>query len=75
MRRQYLARLAERPLASAAALLSPRADFDDWADHPRRFLEHAREIGAIHDRNFPPSVKKKLGYNLVDLYAPVVLRP
>ena len=37
-------------------LLSPRADFDDWADHPRRFLEHAREIGAIRTPGFPPSL-------------------
>jgi len=39
----------------AAALLGPRADFDDWADHPRRFLEHARELGAITTPGFPPS--------------------
>ncbi|WP_117000122.1 alpha/beta hydrolase [Desertimonas flava] len=39
----------------AAALLGPRADFDDWADHPRRFLEHAKEIGAITTPGFPPS--------------------
>ena len=37
---------ADDPRVAAAALLSPRADFDDWAEHPRRFLEHAREIGA-----------------------------
>jgi len=36
------------------ALLAPRADFDDWAAQPRRFLDHAREIGAVHDRDFPP---------------------
>jgi putative redox protein len=47
---------ADDPRVSALALLSPRADFDDWAEHPRRFLEHAREIGAIHDRRFPESV-------------------
>ena len=49
---------ADDPRVVAAGLLSPRADFDDWADHPRRFLEHAREIGAIHDRQFPPSVEE-----------------
>jgi putative redox protein len=49
---------ADDPRVSAAALLSPRADFDDWADHPRRFLEHAREIGAIHDPRFPPVVEE-----------------
>ncbi len=47
---------ADDPRVAAAALLSPRADFDDWAAHPRRFLEHAREIGAIHDRRFPVSI-------------------
>ena len=36
-------------------LLSPRADFDDWAAQPRRFLEHARDIGAIRTPSFPPS--------------------
>ena len=35
------------------ALLSARADFDDLAAHPRRFLEHAREVGAIRDPRFP----------------------
>jgi putative redox protein len=47
---------ADDPRVSAAALLSPRADFDDWADHPRRFLDHAREIGAIRTPGFPRSM-------------------
>jgi pimeloyl-ACP methyl ester carboxylesterase len=47
---------ADDPRVSAAALLSPRADFDDWGGHPRRFLEHARQIGAIKDHRFPPSM-------------------
>jgi putative redox protein len=47
---------ADDPRVRAAALLSPRADFDDWADHPRRFLEHAREIGAIRSPRYPASV-------------------
>ncbi len=47
---------ADDPRVRAAGLLSPRADFDDWADHPRRFLEHAREIGAIRTARFPASV-------------------
>ena len=47
---------ADDPRVAATGLLSPRADFDDWADHPRRFLEHAREIGAIRDRRFPRSI-------------------
>jgi pimeloyl-ACP methyl ester carboxylesterase len=47
---------ADDPRVIATALLSPRADFDDWADHPRRFLDHAREIGAIRNPAFPASV-------------------
>ncbi len=49
---------ADDPRVRAAALLSPRADFDDWSDHPRRFLEHAREIGAIKAPGFPPSFEE-----------------
>lgn len=44
---------ADDPRVNGAALLSPRADFDDWAAQPRRFLEHAREIGAIRTPGFP----------------------
>ena len=44
---------ADDPRVRGAALLSPRADFDDWAAQPRRFLEHAREIGAIRTPGFP----------------------
>ena len=36
------------------ATLSARADFSDWAVDPQRFLDHAREIGVIRDRSFPP---------------------
>ena len=35
------------------AALAARADFDDWASHPRRFLEHAREIGVVRTPGFP----------------------
>lgn len=44
---------ADDPRVRGVALLSPRADFDDWAAHPRRFLEHAREIGAVRRPGFP----------------------
>ncbi len=47
---------ADDPRVSAVGLLSPRADFDDWAYHPRRFLDHAREIGAIRTPGFPKSM-------------------
>ncbi len=49
---------ADDPRVDAAALLGPRADFDDWAEHPRRFLEHAREIGAIRSPGFPTSTEE-----------------
>jgi len=44
---------ADDPRVRGVALLSSRADFDDWAAQPRRFLEHAREIGAIRTPGFP----------------------
>lgn len=47
---------ADDPRVCAAGLLSPRADFDDWAEQPRRFLDHAREIGAIRTPGFPTSM-------------------
>ena len=46
---------ADDPRVGGCALLGPRADFDDWADQPRRFLEHTREIGAVRTPSFPPS--------------------
>ncbi|MEN9505757.1 MAG: hypothetical protein RI958_1683 [Actinomycetota bacterium] len=44
---------ADDPRIRGIALLGPRADFDDWAAQPRRFLEHAREIGAVRTPGFP----------------------
>lgn len=46
---------ADDPRVRGCALLGPRADFDDWAAQPRRFLEHAREIGAVRRPGFPSS--------------------
>ena len=48
-----LAVAADDPRVRGCALLGARADFDDWASQPRRFLEHAREIGAIRTPGFP----------------------
>ena len=49
-------RSAQRPtnasVRGVAALGAP-ADFDDWASHPRRLLEHAREVGMIRDPLHP----------------------
>jgi putative redox protein len=32
---------------------APPADFDDWANQPRRLLEFARRAAVVHDQNFP----------------------
>ncbi len=42
------------PQIRGVASLSSPADFDDWANHPRRLLLHAREVGVIRDPSFPP---------------------
>jgi putative redox protein len=44
---------AEDARVRGVVALSARADFDDWAAHPRRFLEHARDIGVIRNPRFP----------------------
>ena len=38
------------------AVVGSPGDFDDWAGHPRRLLEHGREVGLIADPQFPASV-------------------
>ncbi|CAN5676374.1 N/A [soil metagenome] len=44
---------ARRPDIRGVAALGAPADFDDWAGHPKRLLQHARDIGAITDPRFP----------------------
>jgi len=44
---------AERATVRGVATLGAPADFDDWANHPRRLLQHARQIGVIRDSRFP----------------------
>ena len=48
---------AADPTVQGVAALGAPADFDDWATHPRRLLEHARDVGIIDDPLFPPSVE------------------
>lgn len=48
---------ADPTIRGVAALGSP-ADFDDWASHPRRLLDHAREQSAITDAAFPESFEQ-----------------
>jgi putative redox protein len=45
---------ADIRIQGVAALGAP-GDFDDWASHPRRLLDHGREVGMISDPAFPPS--------------------
>lgn len=44
---------AAREGIRGVAVLGAPADFDDWASHPRRLLEHAREVGMIRESTFP----------------------
>ena len=44
---------APDPRVRGVATLAAPADFDDWAAHPRRLLEFAREVGVIRTAGFP----------------------
>lgn len=44
---------ADDPRIRGCALLGPRADFDDWAAQPRKFLDHCREVGSVRTPRFP----------------------
>ncbi len=46
----------EDPDIRGVATFGAPSAFDDWADHPRRLLAHAREVGVIRDRTFPPDL-------------------
>jgi uncharacterized protein len=48
-----LAAAENDPRVTGIALLGARADFSAWTEHPHKFLEHAREIGAIRDASYP----------------------
>lgn len=47
---------AADPDVRGVATLGAPADFDDWASHPKRLLEHAREVGMIAEPSFPPDL-------------------
>ncbi len=42
----------DKSIRGVATFGAPSA-FDDWADHPRRLLTHARQIGVIRNPAFP----------------------
>lgn len=47
---------ARRPEVSGVAAMGAPADYSDWASHPKRLLQHARDVGAISDPAFPPQL-------------------
>ena len=49
---------ADNAAVEGIATLGAPADFDDWATHPRRLLEHARDVGMIEDPLFPPAWRR-----------------
>ncbi len=42
------------PEIRGVAAIGAPADFDDWANHPRRLVLHARDVGTIRSTPFPP---------------------
>lgn len=48
---------ADPAVRGVAAVASP-ADFGDWARNPRKLLVTARDVGAVHDEDFPPSFEE-----------------
>jgi pimeloyl-ACP methyl ester carboxylesterase len=53
-----IAAAGRRPEILGVAAVGSPADFKDWADHPRRLLQHAREVGAITSSDFPANVDR-----------------
>ena len=49
---------AVRPDVHGVAALGVPADFDDWAGHPRRLLEHARDLGPHHVARLPALARR-----------------
>jgi alpha/beta superfamily hydrolase len=48
---------AADPRVLGVATLAAPADFDDWAAHPRRLVEFAREVGAISTVGYPRNIE------------------
>ena len=73
-----VARRAADPQIQGVAALGAPGDFDDWASHPRRLLDHGREVGVITDPAFPASLdawsrelpRRSGPWRCVDAYAP-----
>lgn len=74
-----IAAAGRRPEIAGVAAMAAPADFKDWANHPRRLLQHAREVGAITRADFPPAVdpwtRELRDIRPVDAAAAVAPRP
>ena len=46
------------PEIRGVAVMAPRADFDDWATDPRRFLKHCRNVGVVDLDDYPASLNQ-----------------
>ncbi|MDY7103631.1 MAG: alpha/beta fold hydrolase [Actinomycetota bacterium] len=46
------------PEIDGVAAMAAPADFDDWASHPKRLLDFARDINVIRDPRFPASIEQ-----------------
>ena len=44
---------ARNPDVRGVAAIAAPADFDDWARHPRRLVQHSRQVGVIKTAGFP----------------------
>ena len=49
---------ARNEAVTGVAALGAPADFADWAAHPKRLLEHARNAGVIDDPGYPDSIDR-----------------
>ena len=49
---------ARDPEIRGVAAMAPRADFDDWAGDPRRFLQHCRDVGVVDNDEYPESISQ-----------------
>lgn len=47
---------ARNPDVRGVATLAAPADFDDWARHPRRLVQHSRQVGVIKTPGYPTSM-------------------
>lgn len=69
---------AADPAVRGVACIAPRADFDDWAREPRRFLQHCRDAGVTDDEHpkvLGPWVDQLRANRPIDHVAAIADRP